>query len=154
MLSGEIALKNNDYYYYYYYFFSNSVTGNVVVSCFACAFIFVSAGIRHLVILVNLLDKAVKVPIFCILSNIGGIMDQMYGVAVTNKFSLFCDEDADPLEILRQTEEAKNVKKDSDKKKKTKKSIAVDVKPNLQEEQIQKTDGKMFYERSMNLMRM
>lgn len=42
-------------------------------------------------------------------------MDAMYGINVKNKFELFIDEDADPLEILAQQESAK---KEQDKKKK------------------------------------
>ena len=47
-------------------------------------------------------------------------MESNYGIAVTNKFDLFLDDEADPLEILRMQEEAKTKKKDGDKKKDTK----------------------------------
>lgn len=51
-------------------------------------------------------------------------MDLQYGIAVTNKYALFIDDEEDPLEILRQKEEeAKNQKKDGgDKKTKSKQS--------------------------------
>ncbi len=39
-------------------------------------------------------------------------MENQYGIAVKNKFDLFLDEDDDPLEILRQTEESRLKKKD------------------------------------------
>lgn len=72
-------------------------------------------------------------------------MDLQYGIAVTNKFSLFIDEDEDPLEILRQKEEeAKTSKKDGDKKTKSKtakKVAATDSKPKLPEQQVTKKDG-------------
>lgn len=57
-------------------------------------------------------------------------METTYGVAVANKYSLFTDEDADPLEILRQQEEQLKKKKDevkpkSDKSAKTAKNKQV-----------------------------
>ena len=44
-------------------------------------------------------------------------MENQYGIAVKNKYDLFLDEDCDPLEILRMTEEAKQKAK-ADKSKK------------------------------------
>lgn len=72
-------------------------------------------------------------------------MDLQYGIAVTNKFSLFIDEGEDPLEILRQKEEeAKNSKKDDKKKSKSaKKAAATESKPKQQEQQVTKRDGKL-----------
>ncbi|XP_070194461.1 intracellular hyaluronan-binding protein 4-like isoform X2 [Littorina saxatilis] len=79
-------------------------------------------------------------------------MDLQYGIAVTNKFSLFIDEDEDPLEILRQKEEeAKTSKKDGDKKTKSKtakKVAATDSKPKLPEQQVTKKDDKPSHPRS------
>ena len=39
-------------------------------------------------------------------------MESSYGIAVKNKFDLFLDEEADPLEILAMQEEAKKKKKE------------------------------------------
>ncbi len=39
-------------------------------------------------------------------------MESQYGIAVTNKFDLFIDDDLDPFEILRQQEEAAKKSKD------------------------------------------
>ncbi|BFY99716.1 hypothetical protein BsWGS_02756 [Bradybaena similaris] len=50
-------------------------------------------------------------------------MDHQYGIAVTNKFSLFIDEEEDPSEILSRTEElVKSKKKEEGEKKPTKTS--------------------------------
>lgn len=49
-------------------------------------------------------------------------MDSQYGIAVRNKFELFLDDDADPLEILRVQEEEKKKKKDDTVKGKDAKS--------------------------------
>lgn len=73
-------------------------------------------------------------------------MDHQYGVAIANKFALFADDDEDPLEILRQSEEAKNAKKsDVDKKKAkaAKKSAAADSKPKQQDQQLAKKEEKV-----------
>ncbi|KAK2191517.1 hypothetical protein NP493_49g09075 [Ridgeia piscesae] len=45
-------------------------------------------------------------------------MESQYGIAVTNKYELFLNEDEDPLEILRLQEEAKLKKKDDKPTKK------------------------------------
>ena len=44
-------------------------------------------------------------------------MEKSYGIAVTNKFDLFIDDDVDPLELLRLKEEEKLKKKDTKLKK-------------------------------------
>lgn len=80
-------------------------------------------------------------------------MDLQYGIAVTNKYALFIDEDEDPLEILRQKEEeAKNQKKDpSDKKTKSKQSkktaVATETKPKPVEQPIIKKEGMYIIKR-------
>lgn len=43
-------------------------------------------------------------------------MENHYGIAVANKFSLFFDDECDPLEILKTTEEAKLKKSEKSKK--------------------------------------
>ena len=50
-------------------------------------------------------------------------MESNYGIAVKNKFSLFLDDDCDPFEILKSTEEAK-LKTKTDKNKKDAKNEA------------------------------
>jgi len=72
-------------------------------------------------------------------------MDLQYGIAVNNKFSLFIDEDEDPLEILRQREEEKSSKKDGDKKTKSKsakKVAATDSIPKPKEQTMTKKDER------------
>ena len=49
-------------------------------------------------------------------------MENQYGIAVKNKFELFLEEDEDPLEILRMTEEAKTKDKKDSKDSKGKKN--------------------------------
>lgn len=76
-------------------------------------------------------------------------MDLQYGIAVTNKYALFIDEDEDPLEILRQKEEeAKNQKKDDKKSTKSKLSkktaVAAETKPKQPEQPAAKKDGMYF----------
>lgn len=77
-------------------------------------------------------------------------MDLQYGIAVTNKFSLFIDEDEDPLEILRQKEEEAKTSKKDDKKNKSKSAkkaaAATENKPKQQEQQVTKRDGKLKVE--------
>lgn len=70
-------------------------------------------------------------------------MDLQYGIAVTNKFALFEDEDVDPLEILRQKEEeSKNaVPAKKDKKKTSAKKAAAEIKPKQQEQLFKKDDA-------------
>jgi hypothetical protein len=55
-----------------------------------------------------------------------GTMDSQYGIAVTNKFCLFDDDDdVDPYEILKQEEQKRNealAKEKADKSKTTKKT--------------------------------
>ncbi|KAK7485299.1 hypothetical protein BaRGS_00023398 [Batillaria attramentaria] len=75
-------------------------------------------------------------------------MDLQYGIAVTNKYALFIDEDEDPLEILRQKEEeAKNQKKDDKKTTKSKQSkktaVAAEAKPKQIEQPAAKKDEKV-----------
>ena len=71
-------------------------------------------------------------------------MDLQYGIAVTNKFALFIDDDEDPMEILKQKEEeAKNKKDDKKAKPKSaKKAPQSDNKPKQPEPQITKREGK------------
>lgn len=47
-------------------------------------------------------------------------MENAYGVNVANRYFLFLDEDVDPLEILRQQEEASKQKTKKEEKKSTK----------------------------------
>ena len=49
-------------------------------------------------------------------------MDHNYGVIIQNKFSLFYDEDDDPMEQLAKAEEAAKAKKKDDGDKKSSKS--------------------------------
>jgi plasminogen activator inhibitor 1 RNA-binding protein len=82
-------------------------------------------------------------------------MDTHYGIAVTNKFALFIDEDEDPLEILRQQEELLQKKKEgkgkdtekgkSSKDKKAKKTVLQpETKNKPQEQSVPKKEGKYF----------
>lgn len=81
-------------------------------------------------------------------------MDAQYGIAVNNKFELFFnDEELDPLEVLRQQEEAKKKKDEkkntkqkdskSTKNKKNKSLItsAKDEKPKISEDKENRKDG-------------
>ena len=86
-------------------------------------------------------------------------MENQYGIAVQNKFTLFLDEDEDPLEIIRRQEEEKNKKKDDKTKKDTKNEKNAksakgkkgakplisqqDSKVTFNDERGQKKDGKM-----------
>ena len=79
-------------------------------------------------------------------------MDSQYGIAVTNKFSLFIDEDADPFDILNQQEEQKKDAKEKEKGKgkskqsKTKNVLQSDSKNKPVEQAIQKKEGSIpFY---------
>jgi hypothetical protein len=105
----------------------------------------VCAGIRHLTDLIVSTRKAVRSKIFTILFTSRGKMDLQYGIAVTNKYALFIDEDLDPLEILKQKEEeAKTSKKEGDKKTKTKsakKVASTESKPKQQEQPVVKKEG-------------
>lgn len=77
-------------------------------------------------------------------------MDSQYGIAVTNKFCLFDDDDdVDPYEILKQEEQKRNealAKEKADKSKttkKTKKSAPqTDNKSKTIEQNTQKKEGK------------
>lgn len=40
-------------------------------------------------------------------------MENSYGIGVTNRYALFLDEDADPLEVLKVQEQEKELKKKS-----------------------------------------
>lgn len=75
-------------------------------------------------------------------------MDSQYGIAVTNKFCLFDeDDDVDPYEILKQEEQKRKdaiAKEKTDKSKqpkKTKKSAPQPDKGKLSEQNIQKKEG-------------
>jgi len=78
-------------------------------------------------------------------------MDHKYGIAVQNKFNLFdnSDDERDPLEMLRESEEqAKNAKKDDKKKGKSAKKAGADTKPKPQEQLIIKKDDKPSFNQS------
>lgn len=75
-------------------------------------------------------------------------MDSQYGIAVTNKFCLFDDDDdVDPYEILKQEEQKKKdaiAKEKTDKTKqpkKPKKSAPQPDKSKLSEQNVQKKEG-------------
>lgn len=72
-------------------------------------------------------------------------MDQQYGIPVTNKFSLFLNEDEDPLEILSREEQAKTKKKEEGDKKsksKPKKSAVPEAKAKVIEVPVVKKEGR------------
>ena len=83
-------------------------------------------------------------------SKVRGTMDSQYGIAVTNKFCLFDDDDdVDPYEILKIEEQKRNealAKEKADKSKttkKTKKSAPqTDNKSKTIEQNTQKKEGK------------
>lgn len=77
-------------------------------------------------------------------------MDTQYGIAVTNKFELFINEDADPFDILAQQEAELKKKQDTKEKVKTgknksaKKNAVPTEKAKVVEPQIPKKEGNFF----------
>lgn len=84
-------------------------------------------------------------------------MENTYGIGVTNRYALFLDDDADPLEVLKVQEQEKELKKKSkvaekENKGKTevvpKGKVAVTqrktIKESIHKTQDNKRDGKCF----------
>lgn len=75
-------------------------------------------------------------------------MENSYGIGVTNRYALFLDDDADPLEVLKVQEQEKELKKKSKTAEKenkgkvevpTKGKVAVSQRKPIKETQNQKT---------------